>query len=183
MNDMKTVVSHGHSGDKNRLWFRARAICSDVIDDNGDLFPKESLLSEIDGAPAYRTFIGRPVLINFNNSNKLGEITDAEWDEDEKCVYIMAYINIDDHPHIVNGIREGYIRDVAMSCNVEYSECSICGNKARAEREYCQHIVKSKGRDAIHEINYSPKFSAVSFVSDGSFRNCVIEEVLNHENS
>lgn len=158
---------------KNRLWFRARAIDADVVNENGDIFPKDEVVA------SYLTFVGCPITTNYCDiePNK-GEITEAEWDEENKCVYVKAYVDLDKYPHIGRGIIEGYIKDVGMSCFVDQCDCSVCGNKATKESELCEHVRESKGRNSVYETNFGLNFKALSLVSDGAFENCKIEEIL-----
>jgi hypothetical protein len=49
---------------------------------------------------------------------------------------------------VIDGSKDGSkgIDGFSMGCDVEYSKCSHCGNKATAPEEYCSHI-KMKGAD------------------------------------
>jgi len=41
---------------------------------------------------------------------------------------------------LVQAILNGEVTDTSMGTSVQESECSICGNVARGEHEYCEHI-------------------------------------------
>lgn len=186
------------------VWFRARAIDADVSNENGDYFSEKELLKEVDidkkgtKIPAYQTFVDCPVHTNHDNQDvekSKGWISYAEWDDKNKCVYVIGYIDSEAYPHIARGITKGYMKDVSMGCQVEYSLCSICGNKARTEKDYCAHMRDNKGREytgrsgkdgrsgsyvknkLVYEENYGIKFIELSLVCDGAFEHCKIEDV------
>jgi intein/homing endonuclease len=107
----------------NLLWVRARAIDADVCNTNGDYFSEEELTKEVDiqgkKMPAYKTFEGVPIYTNHKNDNieeAKGMVVYAEWDDEEKCVYCVFFIDEDAYPDIARGIRHGYIKDVSMGC-------------------------------------------------------------------
>ena len=84
----------------NLLWVRARAIDADVCNTNGDYFSEEELTKEVDlqgkTMPAYKTFEGVPIYTNHKNDNieeAKGMVVYAEWDDDEKCVYCVFFID------------------------------------------------------------------------------------------
>lgn len=110
----------------NLLWVRARAIDADVCNTNGDYFSEEELTKEVDlqgkTMPAYKTFEGVPIYTNHKNDNieeAKGMVVYAEWDDDEKCVYCVFFIDEDAYPDIARGVRQGYIHDVSMGCFIK----------------------------------------------------------------
>ena len=107
----------------NLLWVRARAIDANIVNTNGDYFSEEELTKEMDyqgkKMPAYKTFEGVPIYTNHKNDNveeAKGMVVYSEWDEEEKCVYCVFFIDEDAYPDIARGIRQAYIRDVSMGC-------------------------------------------------------------------
>jgi hypothetical protein len=107
----------------NLLWVRARSIDADVCNTNGDYFSEEELLKEQDyqgkKMPAYKTFEGVPIYTNHKNDDieqAKGMVVHAEWDDEEKCVYCVFFIDEDAYPDIARGIRQAYIHDVSMGC-------------------------------------------------------------------
>lgn len=164
----------------NLLWVRARAIDADVCNANGDYFEESELVKEVDyqgkKMPAYKTFEGVPIYTNHKNDNieeAKGMVVYAEWDDEEKCVYCVFFIDEDAYPDIARGIRQAYIHDVSMGCSVEEGKCSICGNKATTERDYCDCLKKYKGKmhpsgKKAFEFNYGIKFIELSCVGDGA---------------
>ncbi len=87
------------------------------------------------------------------------------------------------YPDIARNIRTGVIHDVSMGASVEWGVCSICGNKAYTERDYCEHLKKYKGKiypesgKKAYEKNYGVKFIELSCVGDGAFESCEIQEI------
>jgi translation initiation factor 1 (eIF-1/SUI1) len=172
------------------LWVRARAIDADVVNANGDLFSKEELLkeTEIKGEkiPVYKTFEGVPIYTNHKNDDieqAKGMVVYAEWDEKENCVYCTFFVDEEAYPDIARNIRTGVIHDVSMGASVEWGVCSVCGNKAYTERDYCEHLKKYKGKiypetgKRAYEKNYGVKFIELSCVGDGAFESCEIQEI------
>jgi hypothetical protein len=59
---------------------------------------------------------------------------------------------------LVEAILNGEVTDTSMGCSVQESECSICGNRAKSERDYCEHIKCKRcgnrplvdGRECLH---------------------------------
>jgi len=177
----------------NLLWVRARSIDADVCNTNGDYFSEEELTKDVDyqgkKMPAYKTFEGVPIYTNHKNDNieeAKGMVVYAEWDDDEKCVYCVFFIDEDAYPDIARGVRQGYIHDVSMGCSVDEGVCSICGNKATTERDYCDCLKKYKGKmhpsgKKAFEYNYGIKFIELSCVGDGAFESCEIIELYDQD--
>jgi len=176
------------------LWVRARAIDADVVNANGDYFSKEELLKEVDfkdkKIPAYKTFEGVPVYTNHKNDDieqAKGMVVYAEWDDKNNCVWTTLFIDEEAYPDIARGIRIGYMHDVSMGCQVEKGKCSICGNIAESEKQYCKHLKNYKGKTdpetnkKVYEENYGLKFIELSIVGDGAFDNCEIDSIFDSE--
>lgn len=176
------------------LWVRARAIDADVVNANGDYFPKAELLKKVvhegNKVPAYKTFEGVPIYTNHANKDitqAKGQVVYAEWDEKQNCVFVVFYVDEEAYPDIARGIRVGYMRDVSMGCQVESGKCSICDNEAQTEKEYCDHMRKYKGKTypetgkKAYEVNFGIKFIELSIVGDGAFDMCSIEELYDQD--
>jgi len=89
-----------------------------------------------------------------------------------EMVYNLEVEN--DNSFIVEGVA-------VHNCQVEYSECSICGNEAAKEENYCVHIKEHKtrkfnGKD-VYEKNHGLKFIELSFVVDPACSTCFIQEI------
>ena len=83
---------------------------------------------------------------------------------------------------LCRAIEEGYVTDVSMGTQVDYSTCSVCEKKALTADEYCPHVKTLKGRShegrKVFEKNYGLKFIEISVVTDGACKDCTIREVI-----
>jgi hypothetical protein len=130
------------------LYVRSRAISS-RCNDNFDEFPAEEL------EKAYASFKGKPVFVNHvNHDHKRarGVIIDAALHKDSnrdgsKDYWVEVLMEVDAvrFPRLAKEILAGNIARTSMGCDVAFSVCSACGNKATTPAEYCQHIPASKG--------------------------------------
>lgn len=164
------------------LWFRAKAIEADMENDNGDYFSREELVK------SYKSFEGVPIFTNHENDKieaAKGKVVLAEWDEKEKAVYCTAFVDREAYPNICRAIEEGYVTDVSMGTQVDYSVCSICDKKAYTADQYCDHVKTMKGRTVngrpVFERNFGLKFIELSIVTDGACESCTIREVIDPE--
>ena len=122
------------------LYVRSRAISS-RCNDNFDEFPA------IEIKKAFRSFLGKPVFVNHANSNHRtarGVIVDAALHEDTNpngspdtwCEVLME-VDAVSYPKLAQAILAGHIDKTSMGCDVAFSVCSACGNKASSPSEYC----------------------------------------------
>lgn len=131
------------------IYVRSRAISS-RCNDNYDEFPAGEIKQ------AYATFVGKPVFVNHHNSNHRqarGVIIAAVLHEDtnpdgtpDTWVEVLMEIDAVKFPKLAQAILAGEIDRTSMGCDVEYSLCSFCGNKAATPLDYCAHIPKLKGQ-------------------------------------
>lgn len=177
--------------------FRARAIdaggsekTGEVFhgaNDNGDFFSEEELLKEAEGSSglkSFETFINCSLFTNHQNDDvekSRGKVVNAFYDKKNHCVYTDVMVDAKAYPELARGIREGYINDVSMGCSVQWSECSVCNNKAVKEEDYCSHVKNHKGKkiagQSVYEKNHGIKFIELSAVTDGACENCTIQNV------
>ena len=168
--------------DPDFLYIKVRAVSAGEFygdNKNGDWFPAEELKR------SYHTFLTAHVFKNHENkdvANAIGDVLSAVWDDTMKCVVLILKIDRKVAPTVTRSIEKGYMTDVSMGCRVPYSICSICGNKARNPKEYCEHIrlyrrrIFPDGRKA-YEINISPKFHDISVVLNGAEKVAKITDV------
>jgi len=186
------------------LWVLVRAIDANVPNDNGDFFADEELLKVVEvggkSMPAYKTFEGCPVFSNHENDDvekARGKVVHARWvektsktGETEKYVECLLRIDREAYPALARGVEKDYICEVSMGCSVDKSICSICGNIAENQDDYCTHIKNYKTRkysgpvdmkdgikrmansEDVYEINKGIKFIEISWVADGACENC-----------
>lgn len=143
-------------------------ICRNA-NDNGDFFSEEELKSK------YKTFIGKSAFVDHNNENvenARGIIVDAVWNDRGKFVELLKAIDKKAYPELARGIEKGYITDTSMGCRCGKSICSICGNVATTEDEFCDHIKNYKGSTynglPVFEDNRDVDFFEDSFVTIGA---------------
>ena len=137
---------------------------------NSDWFPRHELENH------YQTFLTAHVFKNHENKdikNAIGDVLDSKWDKFMDCVKLLVRVDNKIAPSIVRGFQKGYMTDVSMGCRVEYSICSICGNKAKTPKEYCEHVRFERGKiyddgRKVYEINIGPKFHDISAVLNGA---------------
>lgn len=132
------------------LYVRSRAISS-RCNDNFDEFPADEI------AKAYKTFIGKPVFVNHVNGNTdraRGVIIDAALHRDhnpdgtpDTWVEVLMEVDGKNFPKLATALlaKPPQVYETSMGCDVEYSICSACGNKATRPEEYCRHIPAAKG--------------------------------------
>lgn len=131
------------------LYVRSRMISS-RCNDNFDEFPAEEI------AKGYKTFIGKPVFVNHHNEDHhrmRGVIIDAALHRDtlpsgapDTWVEGLMEVDAKRFPRLAKAIVKGDIDRTSMGCDVDYSICSVCANKATNPAEYCAHIPRMKGQ-------------------------------------
>lgn len=131
------------------LYVRSRMISS-RCNDNHDEFPAEEIMK------SWKTAIGKPAFVNHHNEDHRrmrGVIIDAALHKDvapdgRPDIWIEALHEVDAQkfPKLAEGIISGRINRTSMGCDVGFSVCSACNNKASTPAEYCQHIPRMKGQ-------------------------------------
>jgi len=130
------------------LYAVSRAISSRV-NANYDGWPVHELKK------AYKTFVGRPVFVEHNNEDPKrarGVVLDSIYRETklasghtDASVYCLMEIDAHTFPKLGSAIMTGVIPGVSMGADVGFTVCSACGNKAKTERDYCDHLPNMKG--------------------------------------
>lgn len=148
----RRTLAHRHHFDYNvrpgYLYVRSRAISS-RCNDNFDEFPADEL------AKSYKTFVGKPVFVNHHNETHRrarGVVIDAVLHKDanrdgskDHWVEVLMEVDALRFPRLAAEILSGNIARTSMGCDVAYSICSACNNKATSPAEYCAHIPGAKG--------------------------------------
>ena len=137
--------------------------------DNGDFFSEEELKK------SYKSFIGKAAFVDHDNENvekARGIIVDAVWNDRGKFVELLKAVDKKAYPELARGIELGYITDTSMGCRCGKSICSICGNEAILEEDFCDHILYYKGSTynglPVFEDNRDVEFFEDSFVTQGA---------------
>jgi hypothetical protein len=157
---------------------------------NGDAFPLKELQS------SYQTFKGKGNFIDHKSDDitKIrGLVVDAYMNNEDQCVECLIAVDKKSHPQLCRDIDTGTVNSVSMGTRVGWSECSVCGNIARTEDDYCQHIRNHKGQKfgsyvnnaahrfgewPVHEVNHQLEFIELSWVSVPAFKEANILERL-----
>lgn len=159
---------------------RYMKICR-LANDNGDFFSLEELKNR------YKTFVGKSVFVDHKNENvenARGIIIDAVWNDRGKFVELLKAVDKKAYPELARGIELGYITDTSMGCRCGYSICSICGNKAVSEDDFCDHVLNYKGSTynglPAFEDNRDIEFFEDSYVTQGADSEAkIFEKVAN----
>lgn len=175
------------------MYIRTRAIGSLENwgpNQNGDGFPMKELKA------SYRTFVGKGNFLDHKSDDLnaiRGLVVDAYLNEEDGCVECLIAVDKKSHPQLARDIETGVINSVSMGTRVGWSECSVCGNIARTDREYCDHIAGYKGMKMsmytnnaehnfgawpIHEVNHDLEFIELSWVGVPAFREANVLEKI-----
>ena len=129
--------------------------------DNGDMFPWTELTKKhITGKYVWETWRGRNLLENHNPMYIRGYIVDTYPEEgrEAKVVHMLNALNKKKYTKLAKDILEGRVTDTSMGVLVEKGVCSVCGNVAYDESQWCEHLRYSKGKkingELVYEINY-----------------------------
>jgi len=142
----------------------------------------------------YSTFNGANVRIDHRADTNIGVIPYSwfvESPNSEKYggsgwVEVLLAIDKEKCPvRIIEGILNGTITDTSMGCYVRYSICSICGNKAYSESQFCPHVRAKYGGfpdDDLYEINRDVYFYEDSIITTvGADENAKILDLFSKE--
>lgn len=144
------------------------------VNNNGDGFPEEELKK------AYASFISKGNFVDHKSDevDKIrGIVLDSHWNPKGKYVECLLAVDRYSHPQLARNVETGVIHGVSMGCQVAESQCSICGNKAQKEDQYCFHIKNTKGLryngSLVYEINRGLNFIELSWVTNPADPQCV----------
>ena len=152
---------------------------------NGDFFSEEELKK------TYKSFIGKSVFVDHDNENvekARGIIIDAVWNDRGKFVEVLEAIDKKAYPELARAIELGYANSTSMGCRCGSSICSICGNKAITEDDFCEHVKNYKGSTfnglPVFEDNRDIEFFENSIVCEPADPEAkILEKVASRNNS
>lgn len=166
----------------------------------------------------YSTFVGKPIFVDHNNSDPnraRGVIVDSKLhvDNDEDPYYktaadnhkpptwveLLLEVDAKSFPKLATALIEGSgdpskgIDGFSMGCDVRYSKCSHCGNKASSPDQYCEHV-RLKGAEfpfhnsktgkteykKSYEDCYEIGFFEISAVFDPADETALLREIRAH---
>jgi len=165
--------------DPDFVYVVVRAVTADRPNNNGDSFPSDELtrIDPLLNRPVFESFISKGVFVNHQNTDDplhaKGVVLDARYvtaKEDDKHIELLLGIDRQKDPIFASSVERGLINKYSMGASVQYTICSICGNKARAKEEFCEHIAKGKMREFDGKLAFEKCFGVVyneiSAVSD-----------------
>lgn len=144
---------------------------------NGDFFPESELCAPTDEW-GYKSFMKYANVfkhhVNKDPNAAYGNVPLAVYNTKYRRVELIIMIDDAKAPDIKIKIDNGEYPDWSMGCRVPYDVCSICGNKARTRKDYCEHLKYYIGRiDPVsgkkaYAINIKPRFFDISMVLIGA---------------
>jgi hypothetical protein len=134
---------------------------------NGDYFPEEALKEY------HKTFeaLGHVYRhhVNKDPEKSMGKVVFSHYNPEMHRVELIIELDKGKAEDVVTRLDKGDLPAVSMGCRVPWDECSICGNRARTRKEYCDHLVNKMnhilpGGQRVVAINRMPKFFDISVV-------------------
>jgi len=139
---------------------------------NGDIFPEAELKK------AYRKWIGRPLCKDHQSSSVdgiRGIIVDTYYDDKYKRVIGLCALDKINYPDLARKVSSGYANNVSMGTAVGKSICYECGNIAKVESDYCDHV---RNRTTYGEINIDLSPIELSLVVTGADPQAKLRNVI-----
>lgn len=166
----------------------------------------------------YSTFVGKPIFVDHHNSDPKtarGVIVDSKLhvgDDDDSYyktaadnhkpptwVELLLEVDAKSFPKLATALIEGShdpskgIDGFSMGCDVRYSKCSHCGNKASSPDQYCEHVRLKGAEFPLHnsktgkteykkayEDCYEIGFFEISAVFDPADETALLREIRAH---
>jgi len=155
------------------------------INTNADAWPRDQLLKD------YHTFVESGVVYVEHDQNPeraKGKILDAVARDMGDTILIDLLFCVDKrHKDLVHNIETGIANAVSMGCTTKYTICSICGNIAHDENEYCTHVKRMQNQmvrcdDGVYrkacELCYGNNFYDCSIVANPAFAGAVFRRLV-----
>jgi len=134
---------------------------------NGDYFPEDALKEY------HKTFeaLGHVYRhhVNKDPEKSMGKVVFSHYNPEMHRVELIIELDKGKAEDVVTRLDKGDLPAVSMGCRVPWDECSICGNRARTRKEYCDHLINKMnhvlpGGQRVVAINRMPKFFDISVV-------------------
>jgi hypothetical protein len=155
------------------------------INTNGDAWPRDILLKD------YRTFVDNGIVyVEHDQSpeHAKGKVLDAIARDMGDTILVDLLFCVDKrHSDLVHNIETGLANAVSMGCTTKYTICSICGNVAHDEKEYCNHVKNQKNQmvkcaDGQYrkacEVCFENTFYDCSIVANPAFAGAVFRKLV-----
>jgi len=169
--------------------FHIKKATEDFINDNGDAFPRDEVLNR------YQTFKTHSRTYSEHKQGPefaKGRCIDVVVRNMGDTVLVDVLFTVDKkHEDIVHNIESKLVTHLSMGCQTEFTKCSICGNLAHNEDEYCNHI-KTQKRQIIQasdgtmrkvaELCYNNTWIDISLVMNPAFGGAAIRKIVSSDN-
>lgn len=139
---------------------------------NGDIFPEEELVK------AYRKWVGKPLCIDHKSDSVdhvRGFIVDTYYDRNLKRVIALCALDKHNYPDLARKVATGYSTSVSMGTAVGKAICSDCGQIARTEKDFCNHM---RSKSCYGEINIDLSPIELSIVVNGADPQAKIKHII-----
>lgn len=139
---------------------------------NGDIFPEEELIK------AHKKWKEKPLCIDHKSSSAdhvRGIILDTYYDYGKKRVVAICALDKLSYPDLARKVATGVSSSVSMGTAVEKAICTDCGNVARVEADFCQHM---KTKSGYGEVNVGLNPIELSIVVTGADPDAKIRHII-----
>lgn len=154
-----------------------RWICNDsdtkpYKNSNNDIFPEEELIK------AHKKWVGRPLCLDHKSSSVdmiRGVIVDTYYDRKHKRVIALCALDKINYPDLARKVSTGYASSVSMGTAVGKAICTDCGQVARIEADFCDHM---RRKSCYGEINIDLNPIELSIVVNGADPQAKIRHIV-----
>jgi hypothetical protein len=180
----------------NFYYAQITGLHGDEPNDNGDFFNwRETLLTKTADGYAFETWRNKPNLLNHNKDLRVGTVIDVWPIFGEKAIEFLLETSKQDAMKkdaiLVRAFESGKEITASMGVWVDHSFCSICGNKALTEDEWCDHLKYNKGRKdsktgkLVYEKNMGIQGMELSYITVGmaADRSATLRKLLANKKS
>jgi hypothetical protein len=180
-----TTIMAGVKTASNGYWITPET--EKFINDNHDSWECDDLVNDYPTFKRALTFVEHVQDLE----KAKGKCIDAIARKMPDTVLVDVLFSVDKkHADLVDNIKNGIINAVSMGCSTEKTVCSICGNIAKDQTQYCHHIKNQKGQMVkcadgkmrrAAEICKNNTFFDVSLVANPAFAGAVFRKILSTE--
>jgi len=159
---------------ENQNFRKARGVVVDAIFHPDDA-PKE-LLAEMESSFNSKQQYNPVIWTPDSHLKSYASYEDKDIVNYKKDNWIELLVEIDavNFPKYAKALIDGVVDRFSMGCDVQYSICSVCGNVAKTEFDYCDHInnyknqwIEKEGKKILaFEDNREIAFFEISAVRD-----------------
>lgn len=114
---------------------------------NGDGFPSEPIHGKIAADQVltkhYQSYDRAHVYehhVNNDPKKAIGRVKKAFWNPRMRRVEVIEDFDNKKAAHLLEKIAAGEFPAKSMGCRIPYDVCTICGNRAKTRKDYCEHL-------------------------------------------